>query len=473
MFKKPWRLFSIPTNPKEVFSWIITRVAMSLGLGGVLGLMAVFMASIMLFGFLIGDYKDTGNGAVNATSTEGVALDAATIAENKALLSHYTEVADSWQQGLSQSQIQQVEQQNVDLPGAVLLAIGKMENDFAQTNAHQYYQYLQPEYTWQTFNDITITYKKVQAPGPNHTVITTYQAKKLDTPVTMLIKANTWDGTLTNSYQWVTTGRLGGPGVYTRTIKLSSSQRTYDWSRVWNLFSHIPAVSDGKQFTVTNTQLNTQTLAGLIASVAYTVIDPQVQQMVSTVLFPGGTANFTDRPVQPPSGNVIHDILRWKNYIDSAAQQYQIPAVLIAGVMYQESNGREHWSDGSLKISSAGAIGLMQVMPATAAGMYLNGKYVGSDGLVDLANPVLNIEIGAMYLSELYHQFNNNPAETESAYNAGPGAESYALAHGDQVAQNSQTLNYVSAIERSWIPALTKYFGTATGSTAVSWNQTK
>lgn len=473
MFKKPWRLFSIPTNPKDVFRWIITRLVMSMGLGGVLGLMAVFMASIMLFGFLIGDYKGTGNGAVNATSGQGVTLDAVTIAENKALLTHYTEVADSWQQGLSQSQVQQVEQQHVDLPGAVLLAIGKMENDFAQTNAHQYYQYLQPDYTWKTFEDVTITYKKIQKTGPNHEIITTYQAHQTDTPVTMLIDANTWDGTLANSYQWVTTGRLGGPGVYTRTIKLSSSQRTYGWSTVWNLFSQIPAISEGKPFTVKNTQLNTQTLAGLIASVDYTVIDPQVQQMVSTVLFPGGNTDFTGGPVQPASGNVIHDILRWKDYINAAAQQYQVPAVLIAGVMYQESGGREHWSDGSLKISSAGAIGLMQVMPATAAGMVLNGKYVGNDALVDLANPLLNIQLGAMYLSELYHQFNNDPVETESAYNAGPGAESYALAHGEQVAQNSQTMNYVAAIQGSWIPALTSSFGSETAPTRTSGNYAK
>lgn len=461
MFRKFLGILSFPTNPKDLFRWLVTRLVMSLGIGWVLGLLALFIGSIMLFGFLSGDYKGTGNGTTD--NSNGLTLDAATTAENKMLLTHYTEVADSWQTGLTQSQISQVEQQQVDLPGAVLLGIGKMVNNFNPPNANEYYQYLRPQLTWKTFMDVTVTHKEVTVKQGKKTV-DKCEVSQVQTPVTMLVTANTWDGTLSNSYKWVTTQTGNGCNTtYIKKIELSASNRSYDWSRVWNLFSNIPAVSDGKTFTIQKTDMNQQTLASLIAAVDYGLSDPYVQQMVSTVLFPGGAAVLNlNGPVSMPSGNVIQNILRFKDYINSAAAMYQIPPVLIAGVMYQESGGREDDGHGGLLISSAGAMGLMQVEPSTAAGMYLNGQLIGGNAEADLANPISNIQIGAMYLSELYHQFGNNPSETESAYNAGPGAEQYALAHGDHVAQNSQTLQYVNNIQNSWVPALTKYFGPET-----------
>lgn len=458
---------TIPRDPKDVFRWLVTQLVLSFGVGWVLGFASLFIAAVMLFGFLVGDYQGNGSGRLD-NSAYGVSLSSVTTAQNKALLTHYDEAASVWESGLSENQIEQVQIEQVDLPGAVLLGVGKMVNNFSPSNGHLYYSYLAPVYIWHTFTDITITYHEVTEQIGGQTV-TTCQATEQKIPVTMLMTANTWDGTLVNSYKWVTARTGSGcSGTYTKKIELANTKRTYDWSRIWNLFSHVQAQSDGKSFTIQPNQTNQDTLAGLIGAVDYGITDPYVQTMVNTILFSSGPDVTLTGHVEPADGNTIHDILRWKDEINAAAEKYQVPAVLIAGVMYQESGGRQHWSDGSLKISSAGAIGLMQVEPSTAAGLTFDGKPIGSNAYANLANPFMNIEIGSMYLSELYHQFGDNPSEAEAAYNAGPGAEETALARGNQVAQNEQTIQYVQNIQGSWIPALTSYFGSNTNLSAVT-----
>ncbi|MCL6441890.1 MAG: transglycosylase SLT domain-containing protein [Alicyclobacillus sp.] len=442
-----------PTDPKDIFGWVIRHLVLSLGSGAALGFVALMVVALSLFGFLIGDYQNNGAGTVHDGN---VTLDSATAAQNAALKLTYDQEANSWQKGLSQSQIDQVEQEQVDLPGAVLMAVGKMINNMNPTNEKLYYQYLQPQYTWQTFENETITSRKVTNPktGKSRCVQSvTY------TSVTMLVSADTWDGTLTNTYHWVTSGSLGCPGVWTKQIALASSKRTYDWSRVWNLFAHVPT-EDGK--TLKNTAGNRDTLAGLIGAVDYSITDPYVQRMVSSVLFPGGvqTSGIPYVSTALPSGDAIQNILHYKADIEAAAKMFDIPAVLIAGVMYQESHGNQLDEYGHVLTSSTGALGLMQVEPSTAAGLTVNGVPVGSNAYADLSNPSMNILLGAEYLSELYHEFGNNVAETLSAYNAGPGAEQEAIAEGYQIAQNEQTLQYVANIQGSWIPALEPYFGT-------------
>ena len=67
--------------------------------------------------------------------------------------------------------------------------------------------------------------------------------------------------------------------------------------------------------------------------------------------------------------------------------------------------------------SVAGAIGLMQLMPATAASLIERPLEQG-----DLEQPALNVSLGAAYLRELLDLWNDDPFRSIASYNAGPGA---------------------------------------------------
>ena len=69
--------------------------------------------------------------------------------------------------------------------------------------------------------------------------------------------------------------------------------------------------------------------------------------------------------------------------------------------------------------SHAGAIGLMQLMPATGRDVAkkINLPYSGLPTLVD---PVSNIHLGTTYLSEMVKRYDGNPVPATAAYNAGP-----------------------------------------------------
>ncbi|MGZ6123661.1 MAG: lytic transglycosylase domain-containing protein [Myxococcales bacterium] len=90
--------------------------------------------------------------------------------------------------------------------------------------------------------------------------------------------------------------------------------------------------------------------------------------------------------------------------IDRAAALHNIPAELVRAVIWAESAG------DAGAISTAGAIGLMQLMPRTAGQMYVE----------DPVDPAQNIMGGTRYLRWLANQFNGDMILTLAAYNAGP-----------------------------------------------------
>ena len=99
-----------------------------------------------------------------------------------------------------------------------------------------------------------------------------------------------------------------------------------------------------------------------------------------------------------------------------AAEQarHRLPTGLLHAVMRQESGFR------TSIVSSAGAIGLMQLMPNTAA------RAAGELGLapdtIDLERPVANVKLGAHYLAKLLGNFRGNATLAVAGYNAGPHA---------------------------------------------------
>lgn len=69
--------------------------------------------------------------------------------------------------------------------------------------------------------------------------------------------------------------------------------------------------------------------------------------------------------------------------------------------------------------SSAGAIGVMQLMPATGRGTAQRAR-LRWRGYATLIDPPANIQLGTRYLAEVYERFDANPVLATAAYNAGP-----------------------------------------------------
>jgi len=104
------------------------------------------------------------------------------------------------------------------------------------------------------------------------------------------------------------------------------------------------------------------------------------------------------------SENVFHRQAGYDHIIQSASHKYGIEPSLIKALITVESN----WDAAA--VSKKGAIGLMQVMPETAADMQIINPY----------DPGQNIEAGTKYLRFLMDRFKGNLKLALAAYNAGP-----------------------------------------------------
>lgn len=118
--------------------------------------------------------------------------------------------------------------------------------------------------------------------------------------------------------------------------------------------------------------------------------------------------------------------------VAEAAQRFGIPELWIWRVMHAESRGNRR------AVSHAGAMGLMQIMPATWA--MLTAKHrLGNDPF----DPRANIHAGAAYLSAMWDRYRDVRLML-AAYNAGPGrADAYAAGRRGLPAE---TIAYVAAI---------------------------
>jgi soluble lytic murein transglycosylase-like protein len=96
---------------------------------------------------------------------------------------------------------------------------------------------------------------------------------------------------------------------------------------------------------------------------------------------------------------------RYRPYVEAAAERYQLSPALLHSVAHHESRYRQD------AISSARAIGIMQLMPGTAADLGVN-PHEARD----------NIFGGAAYLRQMLDRFDGDIVRALAAYNAGPGA---------------------------------------------------
>jgi soluble lytic murein transglycosylase len=136
--------------------------------------------------------------------------------------------------------------------------------------------------------------------------------------------------------------------------------------------------------------------------------------------------------------------LRHDDIIRQQAEDKDLDAALIAGVIFAESHFRD-------QTSHAGAKGLMQLMPDTAD--YIAQKSGGTRFVQgDLADPQVNIAYGSWYLRYLLDKYEGREVPALAAYNAGQGNvdEWIAGAQGDHLTPTdipfAETRHYVAKV---------------------------
>jgi soluble lytic murein transglycosylase-like protein len=119
----------------------------------------------------------------------------------------------------------------------------------------------------------------------------------------------------------------------------------------------------------------------------------------------------------------------YDDVIAEHARRNNVRAELVRAVVQVES------AFNPRAISRVGAMGLMQLMPATAREF----------GVLNAFDPVENIRGGVAYLRQLLDRYSNNEELALAAYNAGPGAVDK---HNQTVPPYRETRNYVKQISR-------------------------
>ena len=169
-----------------------------------------------------------------------------------------------------------------------------------------------------------------------------------------------------------------------------------------------PGGNGGQDFA---SQLTAATSTATPAAVA------PAAQTGTTMALSGATAGTSALPPGVPYGAEI----------TAAARKHGIDPALLAGLVRQESN-----FDPTAG-SPAGARGLTQLMPATAASL----------GVTDVTDPVQALDGGAKYLKQQLDAFGGDVTKALAAYNAGPGA----VQRYGGVPPYAETQNYVQKVQ--------------------------
>lgn len=155
-----------------------------------------------------------------------------------------------------------------------------------------------------------------------------------------------------------------------------------------------------------------------------------------------GKVYYTDEPkhssykriIRTPPKNYSLSVKHFKknkkkfaSTIAAAATKYNLDPKLLHAMIYAES------AYNPKAVSSAGAVGMMQLMPATAK------RY----GVTNRRDPSQNIDGGAHYMKDLLKMFNSNLKLAVAAYNAGEGA---VKKYKNTIPPYPETRNYVKKV---------------------------
>ena len=116
--------------------------------------------------------------------------------------------------------------------------------------------------------------------------------------------------------------------------------------------------------------------------------------------------------------------------VRDASNRNRLDPDFVSSVIMAESNFKTH------AVSKKGALGLMQLMPSTAAQL----------GVADPFDPKANVEAGAAHLSALLDRYNNDPIKALAAYNAG----AHRVKQYNGVPPYRETRAYINKIVRDF-----------------------
>ena len=125
-----------------------------------------------------------------------------------------------------------------------------------------------------------------------------------------------------------------------------------------------------------------------------------------------------------------------KDHLRTAANANQVDMTLLQAVIHTESRFNP------TAVSPKGAVGLMQVMPATAERYGVANDQRGTVS-AKLTDPKTNIQTGTRYLRDLIKMFPGQLELAVAAYNAGEGAVQRA---GNKIPNYKETQNYVRSV---------------------------
>ncbi len=134
-----------------------------------------------------------------------------------------------------------------------------------------------------------------------------------------------------------------------------------------------------------------------VQTTAIVAVETAVPVLAAPMPIPAAAIVQTPEILTAPE---LHQVLA------GAGKAHDLDVDLLASVVHAESNSRVHAR------SRVGAMGLMQLMPGTAAAL----------GVQDAFIPEQNVGGGAAYLDSLLTRYRDNLAFALAAYNAGPGA---------------------------------------------------